>query len=105
MHLLLWNGDAGSVRLPWPGVNRQSIDQRAHRLSPSCRQGSTALTTFCIDQSWEEEVSMVGSKVGACVLTLGLTLMTLPAGAVVRLSFGLYTRAKPTAMVEMHRPI
>src|SRR5438132_6285657 len=48
---------------------------------------------------------MAGSKVGACVLTLGLTLMTLPAGAEVRLSFGLYTRAKPTAMVEMHRPI
>ena len=45
------------------------------------------------------------SKVCALVLALGLTLGTLPVYAEMTLRFGVYTRAKPTTMVEMYRPI
>ncbi len=48
---------------------------------------------------------MSRSKVGALVLALGLTIVTLPVCAEVTLRFGVYTRAKPTTMVEMYRPI
>jgi phosphonate transport system substrate-binding protein len=49
--------------------------------------------------------AMSPRRVLALVFALGITAFALPGFAEVTLSFGVYTRTKPTTMVEIYRPL